>query len=152
MGFFCQEFLSCVVGRLEWKKQIERKRVWEIASASDEAFALLALENIWDDVVNHVEKGPTAARDPIVGKYTVDKYKRAGKYGGWSVAGLHRMLELKRMVEENRKEFPNADDEYLEFVNSPAYGGRTEKENAKRQNDYAGLELSGMDDFESWPV
>jgi len=49
MQLFCDKFLSCVIGKNEWKNQIRIKPITEIATISDEAFALLILENIWDD-------------------------------------------------------------------------------------------------------
>lgn len=46
--FFCTNFLSCVVGLKRWPKSCLSKRVSEVASVTDEGFALLTLENNWD--------------------------------------------------------------------------------------------------------
>ena len=43
---FCDHFLSCIV---EWKQKVTKNLVKEIATNSDEGFALLVLENIWDE-------------------------------------------------------------------------------------------------------
>jgi len=52
MRVLCNHFLPCVVGKKRWKMQIQAgKKVNEIATVSDEAFALLVLENIWSDMV-----------------------------------------------------------------------------------------------------
>ena len=52
MTVFCDHFLSCIVGEVEWKHQVTHKQVKEFANIMDEAFALLVLENIWDDWIN----------------------------------------------------------------------------------------------------
>jgi hypothetical protein len=42
---YCESFLSCVVGKTWWNNNADKKTVSEMASISDEAFALLLLEN-----------------------------------------------------------------------------------------------------------
>jgi len=54
---FCDHFLSCVVGKVEWKRKVTKQLVKDIANNSDEVFALLILENIWDDWININAKG-----------------------------------------------------------------------------------------------
>jgi len=49
MEIFCNNFLACVVRKNEWKDMIKIKTVKEISTITDEAFALLILENIWDE-------------------------------------------------------------------------------------------------------
>jgi len=49
MEIFCNNFLSCVLGKHHWKWQKKHKLICELATISDEAFALLVLENIWDE-------------------------------------------------------------------------------------------------------
>ena len=44
----CDNFLVCVVRDTEWKNTIAEKPILEIATMSDEAFALLTLENNWE--------------------------------------------------------------------------------------------------------
>ena len=46
---FCDHFLACIVGKVEWKQKVTKNLVKEIATNSDEGFALLVLENIWDE-------------------------------------------------------------------------------------------------------
>ena len=53
MRVLCNNFLPCVVGKKRWKMQIlAGKKVNDIATVSDEAFVLLVLENIWDDMMS----------------------------------------------------------------------------------------------------
>ena len=48
MEILCNHFLACVVGKHDWKWQT-KKELSQVATISDEAFALLILENIWDE-------------------------------------------------------------------------------------------------------
>lgn len=48
MTLFCNQFLACVTGKNDWKQQTKNKLIRDFATVSDEAFALLVLENIWD--------------------------------------------------------------------------------------------------------
>ena len=48
MTIFCNQFLSCVTGKHDWKRQTNSELIREFATISDEAFALLILENIWE--------------------------------------------------------------------------------------------------------
>jgi len=41
----CDHFLSCIMEKVEWKRQVVTKQVKDF----DEAFALLVLKNIWDE-------------------------------------------------------------------------------------------------------
>jgi len=53
MRVLCNHFLPCVIGKKRWKMQIlAGKKVNKIATVSGEAFVLLVLENIWDDMMN----------------------------------------------------------------------------------------------------
>jgi len=45
---FCDFFLSKVVGVNSWTDDCTKKRVSEMATVSDEAFAYLLIENYWD--------------------------------------------------------------------------------------------------------
>jgi len=52
MKILCNHFLPCVVGKKWWKMQIlAGKSVNNVAMVSDEAFVLLVLENIWDNMM-----------------------------------------------------------------------------------------------------
>ena len=64
MRILCDHFLPCVIGKKWWKMQIlSGRHVNNIATVSDEAFVLLVLENIWDDMM----------------KVNIDKYYRPKK-------------------------------------------------------------------------
>ena len=129
MEQFIEKFVSCVVGRIEWKRSCKDQPVSKVASATDEAFALLVLENIWDswrdvdpqdyllkrrervEPKKQAEASKSSQRRPrqkeIFGKYT-EKHRNAKRYRGWSEEGFARFNQLVRMVREDRaqrKEF-----------------------------------------------
>jgi len=53
MNILCNHFLPCVVGKKRWKMQIRAgKKVNDVATVSDEAFVLLVLENIWEQMID----------------------------------------------------------------------------------------------------
>jgi len=53
MRVLCNHFLPSVNGKMQWKMQIlAGKKVNKIATVLAEAFVLLVLENIWDDMMN----------------------------------------------------------------------------------------------------
>jgi len=45
---FCDSFLSRIVGISIWREGCQKKKVSEMASASDEALAYLLVENYWE--------------------------------------------------------------------------------------------------------
>ena len=48
MTIFCNWFLSCVTSKHDCKRQTNSELIREFATITDEAFALLVLENIWE--------------------------------------------------------------------------------------------------------
>jgi hypothetical protein len=126
--YFCENFLSCVVGKLEWKKCAHSMVVSNIASPTDEAFALLILENIWDswsqvDIEDYYkwqvprsgESGvKETKRQALVGKYTSD-FRRASRFGGWSDEGHARFVQLRIMVIDDRLNGKKFEENFLEY-------------------------------------
>ena len=143
-AFFCENFLRCVVGKLEWKKCAHCMKISDIASPTDEAFALLVLENIWDSwtavVVEEYYKGPVATiteqgkteckRKAVIGKYT-SEYRRASRFGGWSDEGHKRFVQLRTMVIEDRKDEGGFENRYLKQEKERV--DREEKKNKKKR-------------------
>ena len=85
MRLFCENILSQVVGKNVWKEGVYHMKVSELASVTDEAFGLLALENIWDEWIGVSTEeffGPRPRREA-----NVRRVVQAGKYtGGWRQA------------------------------------------------------------------
>ena len=146
---FCEKFIKCVVGAKTygegWKK---RQKVCEMSSPSDEAMALLLLENSearWSTEFELL-KTTTKVQDSLLPKA---KYTGSGKnkklpgitkrYGGWNNDGIERFNELFKLVKEDRKRngkwfddlvadrLPDSDDASDVLVDSPLF--------AKAHND-----------------
>ena len=97
---FCKLFLSSMVGRHKYNKKVHLHTISEIATASDEAFVLLCLENSLDRWQHEHEKPEEVKKTPV---YTASPAE-ASKYGGWSEAGIHRYNELlQHIVPEMRQ-------------------------------------------------
>jgi len=100
--FFVEHLLPTVRGSKEWRHLASTRRVSDTdATASDEAFALLCAENMWDKW--HTTNASSAAvRRAQKGKYTAGGTNR--KFSGWSAEGLNRYNELFAMAVRNRNE------------------------------------------------
>jgi len=112
---FFDEMLSQVVGRTVWKRDTVLKPVRKIATCSDEAFAILLIENSFDAWMKQAEEKITPnghiGINPIdQGNYQSGKTKYTAngagtkKDKGWSEEGLIRYNELCEMVWMNRQE------------------------------------------------
>jgi hypothetical protein len=106
---FCDEVLSQVVGKLEWKTSRHSRAITQWATTSDEAFAIVLLENSWDLWVEmseheHQNKGKKGHITFVKTKESL--YTRSGagtkKYGGWTAIGLKRFGEIANMVQADR--------------------------------------------------
>lgn len=109
MSFFCRVFVSHVVGKVVWRRDCHELPMTKIATVSDEAFALLAVENVWDVTKEKFaqdhsvdQDGVSRPKKPLIGKFT--NSSAAGKYGGWSEAGLRRFEFFMNLVREDRAE------------------------------------------------
>lgn len=114
-SMFCKEVLSCVVGRVLWNRKKSEKLINQIATVTDEAFALLVLENNWEswtylldhfkaieDAKTKEDKAALRADAPPA-KYTSNP-QAALKYQGWDNEGRARFNELCTLVKKNRNE------------------------------------------------
>ena len=118
--YYCEEFLGKMVGASEWSVKTRcfttisgaiRQNTNDIPliSPSDEAFAVLVVDNCMDRWDNEDKDGgartvdaPKAKKTVANGKYTATDGGQS-KYGGWSPEGLKKFNELKNMNEEARK-------------------------------------------------
>lgn len=109
--WFYDNVLSHVVGRHYWNKYQDEKGGTAMATVSDEALALLLIENswsCWEEKFNHAliqmgeqeQQGGSPKTRP---KYTKrDSGVKENK--GWSAKGIERFNELYNEVKEDRKE------------------------------------------------
>ena len=91
--------LSNSTGKRKWNKFSSDRRMKEFVTFSDEAFAMLALEN-------NAEKWRDSVKFPEMKKKDLPKarYTEGEEGNGWSEAGLMRFIELFRMVVKKRKD------------------------------------------------
>lgn len=101
-GVFCDEILRCVVGKLVWRERVCNELVSEIATPSDEALALLILENSWDRWEQIYEVGGDHKKATITAKWTSDP-QYATPFSGWNLEGRERFNELRQLVISDRK-------------------------------------------------
>ena len=171
---FCDSWLSCVVGKNDWKKRRTKEKISEIATPSDEAFALLVLENIWDAWMEvpieewekskkkrEEDEGEAEQTDDVSqdqrmggrgskkgGKCRTGKYTKgyvsAGRYMGWTNEGLERYNQLLKQVKADREMDCQFEETYLER-NKRRFGP---KEVRKK---YSGTEtVISEEDLEAW--
>jgi hypothetical protein len=100
--FFAEHIINCVSGKKNWKQKQFETSMREGSTATDEAFAILLLENGRDkwEAMARSENGKST--EPT--KYTRTK-KEGGtrKYEGWSDEGLERFNELLGLVQSDRR-------------------------------------------------
>jgi hypothetical protein len=103
--FFCNHFLQNVIGKIEWRTNKAVKKITDVATPSDEAFALLLLENSedrWRDM--HVKRNLKTSDVPA--KYTnagnKTKKGHSCKFKGWNNNGIKRFNQLLDVVIANR--------------------------------------------------
>lgn len=144
MKLFLDSFVSCVVGRMDWRKETRQKIVSNVATPTDEAFALLVLENIWDawkhvdpqeyimarskrrkedddDDVEGASETNNADGTMKKGKRRKEipgrytkEHRNAKRFRGWGEDGHARFNQLVKLVRNDRKVRGSFEEEYLE--------------------------------------
>jgi len=123
MTTFYNHFLSCVMGKCKWKKHVILKEVPLFATVTDEAFALLVLENNWgvwlvEDPKEYFiknKKEQDKKQKQNNGLYT-GHAKGATRFGGWSLEGVQRFNDLCDFVRNDRIVNETFDTEYYETM------------------------------------
>jgi len=111
------------VGKCKWKKLVVLKKVTLFATVTDEAFALLVLENNWSvwikedpkDYFTKNKKEQNKKQKQNNGLYT-GHAKGAIRFGGWSLEGVQRFNELCNIVKNDRIANEPFDIEYYEIM------------------------------------
>jgi len=138
MKIFAEKFLSCVVGRVAFRRQSANLVLQEFVTKTDEAFALLCIENIYDRFINidintwYAPQDGKRKRHCKTGKYTENAHK-AHRYGGWNHVGMTRFNELCEIVELDRDANKEWEEKY-----------KRERHGAKMKERY------GMDTNADW--
>ena len=111
--FFCKNFLKCVVGTQKFNRGFKQGlKISQIASPSDEALALLLLQNSefrWMMEYQKRSNGEMVKKkdDLVATLYTTagknkDVKGFTKKYGGWKEDGIKRFNELQHLVKQDR--------------------------------------------------
>ena len=101
---FMEYCVSAVVGRQLFKQLKTKRAISKYVEVSDEAFALLLVENSWDRWCQMYTEGDMTIQTKIHTKYTKTmkgfhkKTNTPKKFGGWSREGLKRYNELYALV------------------------------------------------------
>ena len=119
---FCEFVLSHVVGRDVWKRCAHTHTISQIATVSDEAFALLLLENSWE-AWKAVAGKQTSVPCPI---YSV-RGPGTKRFQGWTEKGIERFNELYDDVSEDRRHNEGTFDEAYKCAMFDAMAGRKRK-------------------------
>jgi hypothetical protein len=95
--WFCKHLLPCVVGAKLWHKKHNKELIGTIASCSDEAFALLTLENNyerWMAVARwHVDNANMAPENKAPKHFPGSLYTTSGfSIKKWAISLLARVL------------------------------------------------------------
>jgi superfamily I DNA/RNA helicase len=105
---FCDNILSQVVGRNVWKRDSPKTDVSELATVSDEAFAILLLENsydLWSQMAR--QKEAEKAKKEFTEQAKIAKYTLNGagikKNKGWRKEGLERFNQIVKDVLKDRE-------------------------------------------------
>lgn len=144
MTLFADRFIPCVIGKVSFRRLQQGEPEFDTyTTVSDEGFALLALENIYDSFINIDMQSyflPRTQGDmkrlSVKGKYTSwgDKAKR---FGGWSEAGMDRYNELCGTVSNDRKTNSSTwEDHYREYKRNngnTSTRGKSAKESVARR-------------------
>ena len=156
--YFCHFFLPHVVGKNRWRNGIRKgAAINTLATVSDEAFALLLLENSWDRWLWEVDKTKAETLQVIENEttpptlHTLGKGKKARKNMGWTSNGLKRHQQIAQdIVEKDRKNDEEAtasgrhgfDERYHEI--SSKYGGGSNKMEERAPENHEVAWLGGL--------
>ena len=131
---FISYFVSAVIGRMDYRKKSCSMLLSNYATVSDEAFALLSLENNFETWMDMGHTGNTK-NSTVPCKYTNGgksecKNARSQHNKGWSDEGLCRFNDLFDLVEKNR-EAPHAkqfEEDFRKWCEAKASGKQKKME------------------------
>jgi hypothetical protein len=158
--WLCTKLIPCVVGSKVWNKKKNKETLSDIATASDESFVLLTLENnferwtseaLW--VLNNDTKEPDECdpKDFPASKYTNSgtskRNGRSKRLQGWAREGYLRFNELHTLVSNDRLGRANFENELLEYWRKhvPVYTSTSSLATQDDEDDiYPANDLDGL--------
>eukprot|EP00978_Attheya_sp_CCMP212_P005528 scaffold12431_cov57-Attheya_sp.AAC.3 len=98
---FCDYILPAVCGRKSNEAKFNKDYSSKVATASDEAFALLSIENAWDRWVFQLDN-QESDHIPATRYSHEGSQSRALIYSGWKQIGTERFRDLQKLVKQDR--------------------------------------------------
>ncbi len=161
-SIFFERFLPCVVKKSVFDQQVSVARNDNtLCTVSDEAFALLLLENSWKRWVDiyRLQKGEVTPKrgqkrrefeSDVPTKYTkggiiYDKTVKNNDPKGWSAEGIERFNQLYDMVKKDRKENKGFIKSWLTERRAKLLNGTQARRKRKRPQPQARIELMDSD-------
>ena len=92
--WFCENYLSTVMGKTKYNKSKDKLVVSKMSTASDEALVILCIENSHARWVWEHEKQTNGEETEKPKPMYTDSSNKAYKYGGWTEKGIDRYNEL----------------------------------------------------------
>lgn len=151
--FFLLNFVACVAGREQFKKNCYQKNISELISVSDEAVTMLILKNnyaVWEEIGINNKNGH--AGNKLKECIENQKYFLEGKGRGrsWNNEGKKYYNDMYKKLMEDRKEHGEEFDNKLLNSLLEEKGGqrRRKNNNNKKQSDeddikcYADVDMS----------
>ena len=138
--FFCERYLKCVIEVKLFRRSYKKYSLSTYVSYSDEAFALLLLENsetrnLEIEMIKLGRKPTQQDDDLFPARYTgVGKSKQqrgfTKKFKGWSVDGIARYNQLRHKIKSDRKYHGEEFDAFLlnYFKETTQLGGANDAE------------------------
>jgi hypothetical protein len=143
--------LPCIVGKVYWKKAVQGRLAVEIATTSDEALALLILENSWNCWTQEASLSPgqklAAVETRERTKWTSNSMS-SGKYEGWGTEGVPRYNVLCAAVKKDRRDNEAFDKEYQRRCREQQEGRKKDKNSTKKARQSVVASYNDMDDLD----
>ena len=125
--FFDKIVVSIVVGKSNWIRVRKTERFSNLVTVSDEAFALLVLENGYAYWLDKFKKYGTGSKINDEFKYT-KRENQGSQTKGWTKDGIDRYNVLCKLVKEDRDKTGNEEfDRFFYEAMMNRYGSNTER-------------------------
>jgi hypothetical protein len=144
---FCDYILPAVCGRKSNEAKFNEHYISKVATLSDEAFALLSLENAWDRWIFQVDN-PESDNIPATRYSHEGSQSRALIYSGWKQIGTERFRDLQKLVKEDRKTDDRLQFEILHLVKRQETSSKKKKCIRFRDNEHCSIENDLLEDLE----
>eukprot|EP00978_Attheya_sp_CCMP212_P013476 scaffold33887_cov67-Attheya_sp.AAC.3 len=151
---FCDYILPAVCGQKSNEAKFNKDYLSKVATVSDEAFALLSIENAWDRWVFQLDN-PDSDHIPATRYSHKGSSARALIYSGWKKIGTERFRDLQKLVKQDRTTCDRLQFEILYLVKQQETSSENQKSIRFRDNDHRSIEndlLEDLDDSTVVPV